>query len=74
MMAGGIMIRSQKLNKFKVDTSHILKAMTTYSVETEGVLFFHVKYFVYFLAAAIVFAFFILIIEIIVFRMLNVVR
>lgn len=71
MMSAGIIIRTQNFNKLMVDSSHISSAMTTYSVETEGVLFFHVKYFIWFFGAAIGFAFLILILEIVLNTLLK---
>lgn len=63
MMETGIIARAVQHYKTKTDSSDVLKAMTTYSVETEGVLFFHVKLFVYFLASAAAFAVVVLLME-----------
>lgn len=71
MMSAGIISRTQKLDKSKAVSSDVSTAMTTYSVETEGILFFHVKYFVYFLTAAIGFSFIVLLMEIIINKLLN---
>lgn len=71
MMSAGIISRTQKLDKSKAVSSEVSIAMTTYNVETEGILFLHVKYFVYFLTAAVGFSFIVVLIEIIVYKLLK---
>lgn len=65
MMEIGVIARTEQRYKTKADSSDVLKAMRTYSVETEGVLFFQIKWFVYFLASAVGFAFLVLLMELI---------
>lgn len=52
MMSSGAIQRNQNVDKKFVDQSALYESMSTYNVETEGVMFLHIKYFVFMLAAA----------------------
>lgn len=81
MKTAGIIDRIQRVHETPtiisqrfVEKSTDYKAMTTYNVETEGVMFMQIKYFMIMLGCAIIFAFLVLIFEWIVFGVKKVIE
>lgn len=53
MMSAGTLQRIINADKKFVDQADVYHSMSVYSVETEGVMFLHVKYFAFFLVASV---------------------